>query len=72
MHVCPVMSDSLRPHWAIALQAPLSMGFFPGKSIGVGHHFLFQGIFLTQRSNLNLLHWGRQVAYHYAVLKKER
>ena len=26
-------------------------GDFPGKSNGVGHHFLFQGIFLTQGSN---------------------
>ena len=32
----------------------------PGKSTGVGCHFLFQGIFLTQGSNpclLCLLHW---------------
>ena len=32
----------------------------PGKNIGVGCHFLFQGIFLTQESNphlLLLLHW---------------
>ena len=27
--------------WTVALQAPLSMGF-PGKSIGVGCHFLLQ------------------------------
>ena len=30
---------------------------FPGKSTGVGCHFLPQGIFLTQGSNLRLLHW---------------
>ena len=30
---------------------------FPGKSTGVGSHFLLQGIFLTQGSNLALLHW---------------
>ena len=30
---------------------------FLGKNIGVGCHFLFLGIFLTQRSNLGLLHW---------------
>ena len=30
---------------------------FPGKNAGVGHHFLLQGIFLTQESNLCLLHW---------------
>ena len=29
---------------------------FPGKNTGVGHHFLLQGIFLTQRLNLLLLH----------------
>ena len=34
----------------IACQAPLSMGF-PRKNTGGGCHFLFQGIFLTQRSN---------------------
>ena len=30
---------------------------FPGKSTGVGCHFLLQGIFLTQGSNPGLLHW---------------
>ena len=33
---------------------------FPGKNTGVGCHFLFQGIFSTQRLNpplLHLLHW---------------
>ena len=33
---------------------------YPSKSIGVGCHFLLQGIFLTQESNphlLQLLHW---------------
>ena len=33
---------------------------FPGKNIGVGCHFLLQGIFPTQGSNLRLLcllHW---------------
>ena len=29
---------------------------FPGKSTGVGCHFLLQGIFLTQGSNPGLLH----------------
>ena len=28
----------------------------PGKNTGVGCHFLLQGIFLTQGSNLHLLH----------------
>ena len=29
---------------------------FPGKSTGAGCHFLLQGVFLTQGSNLSLLH----------------
>ena len=45
--------------WTVACQAPLSMNS-PGKDTGVGCHFLLQGIFLTQASNLRLLcllHW---------------
>ena len=30
---------------------------FLGKNTGVGCHFLLQGIFSTQESNLSLLHW---------------
>jgi len=30
-----------------------------GKNTGVGYHFLFQGIFLTQELNPHLPHWGR-------------
>ena len=30
---------------------------FPSKNTGVGCHFLLQGIFPTQGSNLNLLDW---------------
>ena len=36
---------------------------FPGKNTRVGCHFLLQGIFPTQESNLGLLH-GRQILYH--------
>ena len=35
----------------------------PGKSTGVGCHFLLQGIFLTQELNPGLLHC-RQILYH--------
>ena len=31
-------------------------GILPGKNAGVGCHFLLKGIFLTQGSNLHLLH----------------
>ena len=47
--------------WTIAYQVPLSWDF-PGKSTGVGCHFLFQGIFQTQGLNLGLLH-HRQSLY---------
>ena len=30
---------------------------FPDKNTGMGCHLLLQGIFLTQGSNLHLLHW---------------
>ena len=39
---------------------------FPGKNIGVGCHFLVQGIFLTQGSNPYLLHC-RRVLYHWVT-----
>ena len=37
---------------------------FPGKNTGVGCHFLLQGIFPTQGSNLHLLHC-RRVLFWY-------
>ena len=49
------MSDSL---WPQGLQPTrlLRPWHFPGKSTGVGWHFLLQGIFRTRGSNLGLLH----------------
>ena len=38
-------------------------GILHGKNTGVGYHFLLQGIFPTQESNLSLL-IGRQILYH--------
>ena len=38
-------------------------GIFSGKHTAVGYHFLLRGIFLTQGSNLGLLHC-RQILYH--------
>ena len=51
-----VVSDSLRPR---GLQPArfLCPWDSPGKNTGVGGHFLLQGIFLTQRLNLQLPHW---------------
>ena len=45
----------------VACQAPLSVGF-SRQDTGVGCHFLLQGIFPTQESNLHLLHC-RQILY---------
>ena len=57
--VCALSCVSLRPHvlWPTRL---FCLWDFPGKNIGLGCHFLLQGIFLTQGSNphlLCLLHW---------------
>ena len=48
--LCSVVSNSATPQ-TVALQSPLSVDF-PGKNTGVGCHFLLQGIFPTQGSNL--------------------
>ena len=64
---CSVMSDSLRPHgWKPTRLLPPWDS--PGKSTGVGHHFLLQGIFPTQdRTQVSRIvgrhfyhksHWG--------------
>ena len=54
------MSDSFGTLWAIAWQAPLSMGFSSNNN-GVSCHALLLEIFPTQGSNLHhlcLLHYG--------------
>ena len=56
------MSNSLRPHGPQPTRL-LCPWDFPGKSTGVGCHFLLQRIFPTQGSNLGLLHC-RQRLYH--------
>ena len=50
------MFDSFESPWAVAHQAPLSMGFL-SKNTRVGCHYLLQGIFPTQGSDLGLLYW---------------
>ena len=53
---CSVMSNSL----PTMLLCPWNS---PGRNTGVGCHFLLQGIFPTQGSNLGLLHC-RQILYY--------
>ena len=54
---CPTLGTP----WTVACQVPLCMDF-PDKNTGVGCHFLLQGIFPTQESNTDLLHY-RQILY---------
>ena len=59
--------------WTLALQTSLSMEI-PGKNIGVGCHFLLQGIFPGQGSNcyfLCLLHC-RQILSTTTLVKPRR
>ena len=55
-----VVSDSLQPR---GLLCPWD---FPGKNTGVCCHFLFQGIFQTQGSNLGLPHC-RWILYYLSL-----
>ena len=69
------MSNSLRPH-RLPPAGLLYPWDVPGKNIGVGCHFLFQGIFLTQGSNPRLLHplrWqADSLSLLYPSYKKRR
>ena len=51
-----VVSCSLQPRgpWPARFLCPWN---YPGKNTGGGYHFLLQGIFLTQGSNPDLLHY---------------
>ena len=51
-----VVSDSLRPH-RLQPTKRLSPWDSRGKNTGVDCHALLQGIFPTQGSSLNVLHW---------------
>ena len=78
LHVCVCVSGCVFSHsimsnslWSHGLQPTrlLCPWDFPGKNTGVGCHFLLQGTFSTQGSNLHLLcllHcW--QILYHWAT-----
>ena len=49
--------------WTVACTKLLQPLDFPGKSTGMGCHFLLQGIFPTQGSNPGLP-YRRQMLYH--------
>ena len=44
---CSVAKSCFVTPWTVACQVPLSMDF-PGKNVGMGCHFLLQGIFPIQ------------------------
>ena len=52
---CPTLCDPMKP---TKLLRPWD---FPGKSTGVGCHFLLQGLFLTQGSNPGFPHCGQML-----------
>ena len=62
---CTVMSDSATP-WTVQPIRLLYPWGFSGKNTRVGCHLLLQGIFLTQGSNLHLLH-SRWILYHWTI-----
>ena len=62
MLLCSQSYPALCDPMEYTCQAPQSMGF-SRQEYGVGCHFLPQGIFLTQGSNLSPLHC-RQILYH--------
>ena len=54
--VCVLSCLTLCPPMGCPCHTPLSVGF-SRQEIRVVCHFLLQGLFMTQRSNLHLLHW---------------
>ena len=66
---CWVLSDSLQPYGLSPTRLLCSWDFI-GKNTGVGCHFLLQGIWLNQGSNLHLLcllHWQTDSFYHWVT-----
>ena len=56
MCACSVMSNSLQLH-GYSLPGSSVHGIFQARKLGVGCHFLLQGILPTQGLNLQLLHF---------------
>ena len=59
VHACLIAKSCsvlLRPH-GLKPTRLLCPWNFPGKNMGVGCHFLLQGVLLTHGLNLCLLHW---------------
>ena len=63
---CSVVSDSLQP-CGLKPARLLCPWDFPGKNIGVGCHFLLQGIFLTQ--GYVVLIFQKSMTHQYKIIK---
>ena len=61
---CPTLATP----WTVVCQAPLSMRFSK-QEYWIGLHFPLQDIFLTQGSDLDLLHC-RQILYQLSIQGK--
>ena len=61
---CLVAKSCLTLLWSHGLLCPWD---FPVKNTGVGCHFLLQGIFLIQGSNLHLLHWQANFFFYHGA-----
>ena len=77
VNVCVYVCECVLSHvqlfmtpWIVACQSPLSMGF-PRQGPGVGYPSFLQGIFLTQQSNLHLLHFRQIFIERYGHLPKK-
>ena len=69
MYVCILSHVQLfATPWTVT---PPGSSDFPGKTTGVGYHFLLQGIFLTQGSSPHLQHLrtGRWILYPLSYLR---
>ena len=66
-----VVSDSLQPHGLQPARLLCSWNS-PGKTTGVGCHFLLQWIFLTQGLNPRLLHWQVNFFFFFTAEPPEK
>ena len=57
MRACSVAFESWGPYGLYSPPSSSVHRIFRSKNTGMGCHFLLQWIFLTQGSNLHLLHW---------------
>ena len=70
--VCVLVTQSLlATSWIVACQAPLSMEF-SRQEYWMGSHSLLQGIFLTQRLNVGLLHCRQILSSLFEPSKKPK